>query len=171
MASETAATHDDIWDDSALVDSWNQALAEYKKYHSIHAKGGTIEDIQSSPVPAPRRNAVPETNVTGEPLSGQEGQEEEGEADENAPMGESNETPNLTISDGQGSGDANKQGDRVQAGGPTLFPPGPQVLLGTVQDEELKKLLMSWYYAGYYTGLYEGKQQGLQHVEPIRKSS
>jgi len=33
---------------------------------------------------------------------------------------------------------------------------------GTVQDEGLKKLLMSWYYAGYYTGLYEGQQQQQQ---------
>jgi hypothetical protein len=23
-------THDDVWDDSMLVDSWNQALEEYK---------------------------------------------------------------------------------------------------------------------------------------------
>jgi len=23
-------THDEIWDDSALIDSWNQALEEYK---------------------------------------------------------------------------------------------------------------------------------------------
>lgn len=29
-----------------------------------------------------------------------------------------------------------------------------------VHDENLKNLLMSWYYAGYYTGLYEGQQQG-----------
>ena len=28
-----------------------------------------------------------------------------------------------------------------------------------VQDEALKNLMMSWYYAGYYTGLYEGQQQ------------
>lgn len=28
-----------------------------------------------------------------------------------------------------------------------------------VKDEGLKKLLMSWYYAGYYTGLYEGQQK------------
>jgi hypothetical protein len=50
-----------------------------------------------------------------------------------------------------------------------------------VQDGELKKLLMSWYYAGkftlshtsilrltlagYYTGLYEGKQQGSQQAK------
>jgi hypothetical protein len=76
MASETAATHEEIWDDSALVDSWNEALEEYKvsgrlvskprqlhlftfktgletltqpqKYHSIHAKGGTVDDIPAS---------------------------------------------------------------------------------------------------------------------------
>ncbi len=56
--------HDDIWDDSALVDSWNEALAEYKvsrpgsssvlsvetnrkqKYHSIHATGSRIDDAE-----------------------------------------------------------------------------------------------------------------------------
>lgn len=32
-----------------------------------------------------------------------------------------------------------------------------------VRDDDLKKLLMSWYYAGYYTGLYEGQQKRQQH--------
>jgi hypothetical protein len=31
-----------------------------------------------------------------------------------------------------------------------------------VQDENLKRLMMSWYFAGYYTGLYEGQQQANQ---------
>lgn len=31
-----------------------------------------------------------------------------------------------------------------------------------VQDENLKRLMMSWYFAGYYTGLYEGQQQAKQ---------
>lgn len=31
-----------------------------------------------------------------------------------------------------------------------------------VQDEAMKNLMMSWYYAGYYTGLYEGQQKALQ---------
>lgn len=35
-------------------------------------------------------------------------------------------------------------------------PPPPKL---AVKDEGLKKLLMSWYYAGYYTGLYEGQQK------------
>ena len=28
-----------------------------------------------------------------------------------------------------------------------------------VNDDALKNLMMSWYYAGYYTGLYEGQQR------------
>ena len=55
-------THDEVWDDTALVDSWNKAVKEYKvlspssqtpqkltrrqKYHSIHAKGGSVDDIE-----------------------------------------------------------------------------------------------------------------------------
>lgn len=62
-----ALSHNDMWDDSVLVDSWNQALEEYKvseethrglppsrliravlqKYHSIHAKGIPLDEIAS----------------------------------------------------------------------------------------------------------------------------
>lgn len=45
---------------------------------------------------------------------------------------------------------------------PSSAPPLPPHLVGAVQDEGLKNLLMSWYYAGYYTGLYEGQQKGQQ---------
>lgn len=38
--------------------------------------------------------------------------------------------------------------------------PSANMGLHAVHDENLKNLLMSWYYAGYYTGLYEGQQQG-----------
>ncbi|EFY92215.1 hypothetical protein MAC_01816 [Metarhizium acridum CQMa 102] len=49
-------SHEEVWDDSALIDSWNEALAEYKpttniscaqKYHSVHAKGGSVKDLES----------------------------------------------------------------------------------------------------------------------------
>ncbi len=61
--NENNLTHDEIWDDSALVESWNEALEEYKvgyssmdrskrfanclmqKYHSIHTKGGNVNDL------------------------------------------------------------------------------------------------------------------------------
>ncbi|KAL9058313.1 MAG: hypothetical protein Q9206_001974 [Seirophora lacunosa] len=47
-------SHEEIWDDSALVDSWNAALQEYQLqqptdvpqlYHSIHARGERVEDV------------------------------------------------------------------------------------------------------------------------------
>jgi len=37
----------------------------------------------------------------------------------------------------------------------------PQALLAPVQDENLKNMMSSWYYAGYYTGLHEGRQQAM----------
>lgn len=37
-----------------------------------------------------------------------------------------------------------------------------RLILGVVQDEALKNLMMSWYYAGYYTGFYEGQQKAVQ---------
>src|ERR1700749_1259746 len=35
----------EIWDDTALIRSWNDALAEYEYYHSIHARGEDVEEI------------------------------------------------------------------------------------------------------------------------------
>ncbi|KAL8896031.1 MAG: hypothetical protein Q9207_007906 [Kuettlingeria erythrocarpa] len=38
-------SHEEVWDDSALVDSWDAALHEYQLYHSIHARGERVEDV------------------------------------------------------------------------------------------------------------------------------
>ena len=38
-------SHAEIWDDSALLRSWNDALAEYDFYHSIHARGEDVEEV------------------------------------------------------------------------------------------------------------------------------
>ncbi|KAI9801383.1 MAG: hypothetical protein M1825_003362 [Sarcosagium campestre] len=38
-------SHSEIWDDSALIESWDEALEEYKHYHSIQARGEKIEDV------------------------------------------------------------------------------------------------------------------------------
>ncbi|KAK0613794.1 SMN family protein Smn1 [Immersiella caudata] len=149
MDDENNLTHEEIWDDSALVNSWNQALDEYKKYHSIHAAGGTVEDIiESDHRAAARRDAKPETEPAGGPM-------DEGDA---TPRSRSDETrPEAT--------------EKVRVRSGSIPAVGPQVLLGSVQDEDLKKLLMSWYYAGYYTGLFEGKQQAQSELASGSKSS
>lgn len=43
MAKKKDLSHEEVWDDSVLVDSWNEALEEYKKYHSMAAKGEKVE--------------------------------------------------------------------------------------------------------------------------------
>ncbi|KAH9836746.1 uncharacterized protein C8Q71DRAFT_57267 [Rhodofomes roseus] len=42
-------THEDIWDDSALVDAWDSAMAEYEAYHG---KGGKWKEgpVKKSPL-------------------------------------------------------------------------------------------------------------------------
>ncbi|CAH0050185.1 unnamed protein product [Clonostachys solani] len=130
--ASSGLTHDEIWDDSALIESWNDALAEYKKYHSIHAKGGTLEDLERAVEAGTDSAPAPE-----ETLKVNDEQQSESKVDESAGTDKSEPKPQV-------------------AGLPV---PSPHALLGTVKDENMKRLLMSWYYAGYYTGLYEGQQQ------------
>jgi hypothetical protein len=40
-----------------------------------------------------------------------------------------------------------------------------QLTIIAVQDEGLKNLMMSWYYAGYYTGLLEGQQKAYASMQ------
>ncbi|KAH7173743.1 uncharacterized protein B0J16DRAFT_350793 [Fusarium flagelliforme] len=134
-------THEEMWDDSALIDSWNEALQEYKKYHSIHAKGGSLRDLE------------PQSQVEAEP---EPKQPQTTETQENVLISERDEENKIPSSRNESKEPAPSQSQGVPA-----FP--IQTVLGSVQDESLKKLLMSWYYAGYYTGLYEGQQQAQQN--------
>ncbi|KZL69721.1 survival motor neuron-like protein 1 [Colletotrichum tofieldiae] len=145
-------THAEVWDDSALIDSWNEALDEYKKYHSIHAKGGKLEDgdLQGKPEP---QTIDAQTEAVDQPeiVDDAEGA--------NKTKGAGSSTDVQTTPSGVPIAKA-ISGHGGNGPGPATM--GPQSLLGTVQDEGLKRLLMSWYYAGYYTGLYEGQQQQQQ---------
>lgn len=143
-------THDDIWDDSALVNSWNEALDEYKKYHSIHASGGKLEDLPEFQQDA---NAKPEPAVL--PSGAPTAEQEQAPPDHQPQSIEQHDVKLATA-----SVVANGDGTAGMAEGPSAGGPvPPQALLGSMQDEGLKRLLMSWYYAGYYTGLYEGQQR------------
>ncbi|RDL38048.1 uncharacterized protein BP5553_05481 [Venustampulla echinocandica] len=155
MTSQNNPTHDEIWDDSLLVNSWNEALEEYKKYHSIQARGEDIDSVleahenQSQRIIGPQMdNERPGNDQPGPPLATSESHAETDDRDTTVPGIDSQVRNNLPPNQGLDSGPAK---------GPAL----PQHLMGQVRDEGLKNLLMSWYYAGYYTGLHEGKQQGM----------
>ncbi|PHH76482.1 hypothetical protein CDD80_1522 [Ophiocordyceps camponoti-rufipedis] len=146
------------WDDSALVDSWNDALNEYKKYHSIRAQGGSIRDLEREIATAlvlstkSAENGDSKASGTREGGLSQDEEEEEGEIrltdEEHQSCTSSTEGPEFPL----GSNGVHQ----FSAPMPT------QAVLGSVQDENLKRLLMAWYYAGYYMGLYEGNQQAQQ---------
>lgn len=95
--TDTSLDQEEVWDDTALVDSWNEAFAEYKvsilkpphsqescilmalqKYHSIAAKGGKV-----SPPPAPDEEAFTNGNHPTESM--EQTQHETVDSDEYAP--------------------------------------------------------------------------------------
>ncbi|WDK09645.1 hypothetical protein CGRA01v4_00923 [Colletotrichum graminicola] len=179
-------THAEMWDDSALINSWNEALDEYKKYHSIHAKGGKLEDgdLQWETEP---QTIDAQTKAADQPEivdDDEGGNKTKGAAcsstDVKQPIAPSSSPPQVKIqadqkklgffhscvlftptnlSPARSQVQTNPSGVATAEAIPGPATTGPQSLLGTVQDEGLKRLLMSWYYAGYYTGLYEGQQQ------------
>ncbi|KAI1373737.1 hypothetical protein F4677DRAFT_428093 [Hypoxylon crocopeplum] len=136
--SKEMLSHDEVWDDSALVDSWNEALEEYQKYHSIHRNGGNVEDLLTS------NETTSDAKDETEEARGPSGPED---------IKTDSEMRGESANGGQENGTSTSQHSHPLGGGP-----GPEGLLGSVRDEGLKRLLMSWYYAGYYTGFYEGQQ-------------
>ncbi|KAL8861248.1 MAG: hypothetical protein Q9178_002464 [Gyalolechia marmorata] len=163
-------SHEEIWDDSALVDSWDAALQEYQLYHSIHARGERVEDVlRAAEVPEelPVNGTVDMSNNTTEDTNGmphleeaEDGEVEDGEIEDDTlpDAGTFDETRKMEL-----------PADQEHFSPPTAVENSnqsvpessavPTALNMGVQDEGLKNLMMSWYYAGYYTGLYEGRKQ------------
>ncbi len=164
MALKSVLNDPDAWEDKELVDSWNAAYDEYKKFHSIHASGKSlvealtkeeIEDLQSRGLGLGKKRP-------------REGDEDEQEADEDGCVDESyeeeiveqiREIPIAT----NGYSDTVAGMEDVAPTSSTMEPSKPdipEVLMSSVQDESLKNLMMAWYWAGYYTGLQQGQNAG-----------
>ncbi|KAF7595438.1 hypothetical protein BBP40_006060 [Aspergillus hancockii] len=160
-----ALTQEEIWDDSALVQSWDEAVEEYKLYHSIHAKGENVEDVLREAQAAENAQAAQDDYEPAEVVDHME-------ADVDEPVTEPVVAPAKALHIPQagaakvteGPDVSPTQGAASQTAGPgPMGAAMPQALMSQVQDEGLKNLMMSWYYAGYYTGLYEGQQRANQN--------
>ncbi|KAL8281802.1 hypothetical protein RB597_009494 [Gaeumannomyces tritici] len=155
--AEINLSNGDVWDDSALIDSWNQALDEYKKYHSIYA--GKSKGLQPSS-PSHRPPAASTASAPGpEAADVPESQKKPSENRLDAKT-ETNKVPTVpgTRETSAGKETTGSVADPNGVANARIAPP-PEALIGSVQDEGLKSMLMAWYYAGYYTGLYEGQQK------------
>ncbi|KAL8814121.1 MAG: hypothetical protein Q9223_006632 [Gallowayella weberi] len=173
-------SHEEIWDDSALLNSWDAALQEYqvifdnlimfmepanirKLYHSIHARGEKVEDVLKQAVDSGQvtMDSPPDMGKTAINGMAQSEELEDGEV-EDEQVGED------TLLNGGAEKDAAKTEEIHVNKNQRYSPPlaeseasrnFPQSSVVPMQDEGLKNLMMSWYYAGYYTGLYEGQKQ------------
>ncbi|KAI8934022.1 hypothetical protein NX059_008790 [Plenodomus lindquistii] len=162
------------WDDSLLINSWDDAVAEYKKYHSIHKSGKKLEDVLTEEelkelrvdhadlidaVDTPLGSAMSSDNAEEE---GADMDLESSEEDHGAGHIRPQQEPKPT----------QPQQNQSPAIAAPILQNGnlgasiPQALLGSVQDENLKNIMMSWYYAGYYTGLHAGQQQVSKDATP-----
>ncbi|KAF2002741.1 hypothetical protein P154DRAFT_573938 [Amniculicola lignicola CBS 123094] len=157
MAQRISLQKADVWDDNELLQGWEEAQAEYKQYHSIRGKRPEevltkdelrelfteYDDVMDDVV----------ENPTSEKTESQEPVKETAPAEEPAASGHQEVTTKTAA-------------PHVQPAEAPTAATMPQAVLGTVQDENLKNLMMSWYYAGYYTALCQGQQQG-----PSKKES
>ncbi|KAH5105598.1 hypothetical protein HBH71_204890 [Parastagonospora nodorum] len=164
------------WDDSYLIKSWDETVKEYEKYHSIHKSGKRLEDALSEEELKELREdhgeyldeaetssgAVAETNGDADQpdtdMTHEDGKNVEhlvqAESPQQAPHpSQPQQTQTVAIDD-----PARQEGAHAAS--------MPQALLGTVQDENLRNIMMSWYYAGYYTGLHAGQQQVPKNTPP-----
>ncbi|RMJ26431.1 hypothetical protein PHISP_02703 [Aspergillus sp. HF37] len=141
-------THDEIWDDSALIQSWDEAVEEYKLYHSIHAKGENVDDVLRE------AEAAEEPPEQDDYMDAENEAPADGNVQAEIPAAAEQKVQELQ----QREGASHVPGISLAAGAGAA----PQAALGQVQDEGLKNLMMSWYFAGYYTGLYEGQQRTSQ---------
>ncbi|MCJ1473075.1 hypothetical protein MMC13_001725 [Lambiella insularis] len=162
-----ALTQEEIWDDSALLRSWDEALEEYKLYHSIHARGERVEDVlreaetAEQPVAddplstlnenlSPAKKSLDDEAFAGGELEGVRASKSNKQQPE---LGEETVRPNRSP--------IPTEPHETQASGTlqdaSAIPQG--TISASTQDEALKSLMMSWYWAGYYTGFYEGQKQ------------
>ncbi|KAF9887604.1 hypothetical protein FE257_009817 [Aspergillus nanangensis] len=149
-----ALTQEEIWDDSALVQSWDEAVDEYKLYHSIQARGQNIEDVLREAELAEKAGdaQIPAMDIDHDHM----------QAEPELPKVTPEATQAAQQNVSQSTGEPVAQSENQKNGQPHTVASGPgipQTALAQVQDEGLKNLMMSWYYAGYYTGLYEGQQR------------
>ncbi|KAB8300914.1 hypothetical protein EYC80_002840 [Monilinia laxa] len=138
MAPQNNATHAEVWDDSTLVNSWNEALQEYERYHSIHARGERVEDV---------------LNKFENSKNGVEGAMDEGSGEVFKEPLEENVTTERKFEktdDHTPTETEAKVGEQPAVKETGSHPPSskaptlPPQLIGQVHDENLKNLLMSW---------------------------
>lgn len=169
MEPEVIVQDEQDWDDSALIDSWDAALTEYKKYHSIKSQGKRLEDVLTKDELETLRadyGDLGEDEETNSQAEEDIDHADQMDAEPPEAAGNANGQALLDVTQAEEITAPNAQEPLSKTIETKLTTEGdeahaafmPEAILGTVQDENVKNLMMAWYYAGYYTGIQTGQQ-------------
>lgn len=132
-------TYEDIWDDSALIDAWNSAQAEYEAYHG-KSKDWKKEPIKKSALwyNVPQPTATKQSKASKDVIV-------DGDADNTAPIDFDTFVPTHDPS----LSEPNTAGSNA----PEFFlPPASTSMVS--RDEAFNNALSAMYWSGYWTAVY-----------------
>lgn len=172
-------THEEIWDDSALIDAWNAAMEEYEAYHGPD-KGWKKEPVHKSPLsvfsPSPhptyslpcRWYNIPPKNTPKKPPAtttiGPQLPDLQAEPDEpnSQPIDFDTFVPthNPSLLDGAATTVAPTEEDAQQAGYAVPLTHLPSVS----QDEAFERAMQASYWSGYWAAVYHVHSSSLLHA-------
>ncbi|KAL8778122.1 MAG: hypothetical protein Q9213_007565 [Squamulea squamosa] len=132
---------------------------------SIHARGERVEDVlkEAEGFDQLQTDEMADTgNTTSEHINGmphmeqaEDGEVEDGEIEDN-PVSDAGILAETMRTNDEMPPDQERYAPPPAVESNSQCVPEPSAVPG--QDEGLKNLMMSWYYAGYYTGLYESRK-------------
>ncbi|KAF9493892.1 hypothetical protein BDN71DRAFT_1449521 [Pleurotus eryngii] len=144
-------THDEIWDDSALIEAWNAAAEEYETYHGPE-KDWKKEPVHKSPlwynIPPDPQKSKQKSAINDTAKSAQPDASGAVDTENSKPMDFDAFIPTHDPSLGLPSGNIPSMGDPMNQG--IITPSGPPVS----PDEAFSKALGAMYWAGYWTAAY-----------------
>ncbi|CAG8504713.1 1605_t:CDS:2, partial [Scutellospora calospora] len=168
-----AEENSDVWDDSALITAWDDAVKEYQSFHSIKSEktpkvGSSEKQTKKKVVATSSEKQTKKVEAT----SSKDQTQKEGIKDSS--IEEPDHTQNTYYNYGSDAYSAYGWYNNYYPPPPPppqfyhhipppmdpnsyYRPSKPQTVVPPpmIDDEALSNLLMSWYYSGYYTGLFQ----------------
>ncbi|KAH7911828.1 hypothetical protein BJ138DRAFT_1149746 [Hygrophoropsis aurantiaca] len=158
-------THDEIWDDSALIDAWNSATAEYEAYHGP-SQSWKAQPVKKSPLwyNTPFTNKRLSKEATA-PSSSSNAKPQDG-----APVENEDSSPldfNTFIPTHDPSLPTPTEPPVVQNdASPSYFIPDPPTSMVS-QDEAFSRALSAMYWGGYWTAVYHHQSLARQITSEV----
>ncbi|KAI6022592.1 hypothetical protein EDC04DRAFT_338071 [Pisolithus marmoratus] len=148
-------THEDIWDDSALIDAWNSAQAEYEVYHG-KSKGWKKEPIKKSPLwyNVPRATVGKQSKVPKDVIV-------EGDADNTAPINFDTFVPTHDPSLSEPQARSHHVFNTTAPNTSEFLPPASTSMVS--RDEAFNNALNAMYWSGYWTAVYHCQKNTPDH--------